>query len=179
MSVSLRFTRMGKKKFPFYRLVAVDSRKARDGAYLEKLGHFDPMVKDSEKQVVLNIKRILHWLKVGAQPSKTVSDIFHKNGILKTFHDEKLTEKKASKPKKKRKKQTHAMAEKLKSREESKFNKERSILKKLESQKKKEAEQTKPAEEAKQAEKNPSPKKEDIPPPTKENTQNKEKTTAI
>jgi len=70
---------MGRRKRPFYRLVAIDSRKRRDGAELERLGWFDPLHTD----VAVEIKedRVLHWLGQGAQPSETVDNIFTEIGL--------------------------------------------------------------------------------------------------
>ena len=88
MAVKIRMARFGRRHRPFFRINAVDSRTPRDGRILEKLGHYDPLEKDTEKQVVLNIERIKHWLDLGAVPSDTVSDILAKHGI-KTKEAEK------------------------------------------------------------------------------------------
>lgn len=80
MAVRLRLTRMGRKKRPFYRIVAVDSRAPRDGKYLESLGYYDP--KKEPFEVRLNEERILYWLGVGAQPTDTVRSILRREGIL-------------------------------------------------------------------------------------------------
>jgi small subunit ribosomal protein S16 len=71
--VRLRLTRMGRKKRPFYRIVAADSRSPRDGRNLEVLGHFDPLVDEGGLKV--NLGRVDYWLGVGASPSDTVSDL--------------------------------------------------------------------------------------------------------
>ena len=81
MGVKIRMTRMGSKKRPFYRIIAVDSRKKRDGVYLEKLGTYHPLVEDAEKNVVINEDRIKHWLSYGAKPSHTVKILLNKKGI--------------------------------------------------------------------------------------------------
>ena len=88
MAVKIRMTRMGRRHRPFYRINAIDSRTPRDGRVLEKLGHFDPVVKDQEKQIVLNTERIEYWLSQGAIPSDTVAQILAKHGI-KSKHAEK------------------------------------------------------------------------------------------
>lgn len=75
MAVKIRLTRMGRRHRPFYRMNAVDGRTPRDGKILEKLGHYDPLEKDSAKQYVLNVERIQFWLGQGAEPSATVSQI--------------------------------------------------------------------------------------------------------
>lgn len=76
--VVLRFSRRGRKKLPFYRLVAVDSRKRRDGRPLEELGWYDPLKKDTN----LNAPAIKKWLEVGAKPSDTVESLLKKAMIM-------------------------------------------------------------------------------------------------
>ena len=74
MSLSIRLTRGGAKKRPFYRIVVADSRSPRDGRFIEKLGHYDPMAEKGDvKRRVMDIERIKHWLSVGAQPSDRVA----------------------------------------------------------------------------------------------------------
>ena len=80
MGVKIRLTRMGTKKRPFYRIVAMDSRKKRDGAYLENLGVYHPLETD-ENEVQLNEDRIRNWLGTGAKPSNTVKILLNKKGI--------------------------------------------------------------------------------------------------
>lgn len=79
MAVKIRLTRMGKKKKPFYRIVAADTRMPRDGRYIELLGTYNPLVQPAF--VKLEKDRILEWLKTGAQVSDTVGDILRKAGI--------------------------------------------------------------------------------------------------
>ena len=70
MSVSIRLSRGGAKKRPYYRIVVADSRRARDGKYLEQLGTYNPLLaKDDANRVRLIEDRIRYWLGVGAQPS--------------------------------------------------------------------------------------------------------------
>lgn len=73
MAVRIRMQRRGSKKRPFYAVVAADSRKARDGRFLEKLGTFNPL-KDTDR-VHLVMDRVDHWLSVGATPSDTVAGL--------------------------------------------------------------------------------------------------------
>lgn len=80
MSVAIRLTRMGTRKKPFYRIVVVDSRKKRDGAYLENLGIYHPLNNEDE-QVELKEERIKDWLSKGARPSHTVRVLLNKKGI--------------------------------------------------------------------------------------------------
>lgn len=82
MAVRLRLSRFGRRHRPFYRLAAMDQRRARDSQVIEHLGHYDPLVRDESKKFSLNRERITYWLSVGAQPSDTVRDILKKQGIL-------------------------------------------------------------------------------------------------
>ena len=83
MAIALRLSRGGAKKRPYYRIVAADSRRARDGKYLEQLGTYNPMLaKDDEKRVTLNEERIKYWLGVGAQPSDRVLRFLDAAGIM-------------------------------------------------------------------------------------------------
>jgi small subunit ribosomal protein S16 len=84
MSLAIRLARGGAKKRPYYRIVVADSRNARDGRYLEKIGTYNPLLpKDSDTRVVLDADRAKHWLSVGAQPSDRVSRFLDKMGLLK------------------------------------------------------------------------------------------------
>jgi small subunit ribosomal protein S16 len=85
MSVRIRLTRMGRTKSPSYRVVVADSRKARDGRFIEILGVYSPQVGDGSFKV--DDERALKWLKEGAIPSDTVRSILRKAGILKRFHE--------------------------------------------------------------------------------------------
>lgn len=80
MAVRLRLRRMGRKKRPFYRIVAVDSREKRDGKYLENIGFYNPVTDPFELDV--DSDRALYWLGKGAQPSDTVRSLFRKKGIM-------------------------------------------------------------------------------------------------
>ena len=89
MAVKIRMTRMGRRHRPFFRINAVDSRTPRDGRILEKLGHYDPLEKDKDKQIVLNTERAQYWLDQGAVPSETVAEIMVKSGMKVAWLDEK------------------------------------------------------------------------------------------
>lgn len=80
MAVKLRLTRMGAKKAPFYRIVAVDSRKARDGQYIEQIGYYNPTKQPAEIKIDAEIAK--KWLGNGAQPTDTVRDLFYNAGII-------------------------------------------------------------------------------------------------
>ncbi len=86
MAVKLRLTRMGAKKHPTYRIVATDSRRPRDGQYLELVGTYSPVGKD---EVKINEEVALKWLNNGAIPTDTVKNLFSKAGIMKKFAESK------------------------------------------------------------------------------------------
>jgi len=73
MATVIRMTRMGRKKKPFYRVVVTDSRKRRDGGWIEELGYYNPMTEP--KTVKLNDERLTYWVSVGAKMSDTVKRI--------------------------------------------------------------------------------------------------------
>ncbi|MFQ5677697.1 MAG: 30S ribosomal protein S16, partial [bacterium] len=80
MSVRLRLRRMGKKKQPFYRIVAIDSRAARNGRYIENLGTYNPLTQPAD--ISIKEDRALYWLGKGAIPSYTVKSFLRKKGLL-------------------------------------------------------------------------------------------------
>lgn len=71
--VSIRLSRTGAKKRPFYHIVVTDSRNARDGRYIERLGFFNPIAVGGEVELQVNQDRIQHWIAQGAQPSERVA----------------------------------------------------------------------------------------------------------
>ncbi|MBL4794087.1 MAG: 30S ribosomal protein S16 [Pseudomonadales bacterium] len=73
--VTIRLARGGAKKRPFYHLVVADSRRARDGRYIERLGFFNPVARGSEERLRLNEERIQHWIALGAQTSDRVKQL--------------------------------------------------------------------------------------------------------
>ena len=93
MAVKLRMTRMGRRHRPFFRINVIDSRTPRDGRVIEKLGQYDPLEKDKEKQILLNKDRAEFWLAQGAVPSDTVSEILLRFGIKHKYADEKAVRK--------------------------------------------------------------------------------------
>jgi small subunit ribosomal protein S16 len=83
MAVSIRLSRGGSKKRPYYRIVVADARSPRDGNFIEKIGTYNPLLaKDDEKRVTLNTERAKHWLSVGAQPTDRVHRFLDKAGVL-------------------------------------------------------------------------------------------------
>ena len=73
--VSIRLSRAGAKKQPFYHLVVTDSRNRRDGRYIERLGYFNPVGKDTEENLRIDLERVDYWLGQGAQASDRVKSL--------------------------------------------------------------------------------------------------------
>jgi len=109
--LTIRFTRTGKKKQPYYRLII--SEKTRDpwGRYLELLGNYNPR----SKQAILQVERIKYWLKMGAQTSATVNNLFIKEGVIegKKQNKIKITDKRKAKMTAKQAEADKAKADKL------------------------------------------------------------------
>lgn len=78
--VKMRLTRMGDKKSPFYRIVVVDGRQARDGQYIDKIGHYNPISNPAE--VVVDVEKAKDWLAKGVQPTETVKSLLVKAGVI-------------------------------------------------------------------------------------------------
>lgn len=82
MAVSIRLSRGGAKKRPYYRIVVADSRSGRDGKYLEQIGTYNPLLaKDNPDRVKLNEDRARYWVGVGAQPSDRVARFLDAAGV--------------------------------------------------------------------------------------------------
>ncbi|KPK61238.1 MAG: 30S ribosomal protein S16 [Gammaproteobacteria bacterium SG8_31] len=77
--VTIRLSRGGAKKRPFYHIVVSDSRNRRDGRYIERIGFFNPVATGQEKKLQLDLTRADYWLDKGAQPSERVA------GLIKTI----------------------------------------------------------------------------------------------
>ena len=77
--VKIRLTRKGAKKKPFYRVIVADSRKRRDGPFIEIIGTYDPLKEPSE--VKIDNERAKYWLDCGAQPSSTVKKLLEISGL--------------------------------------------------------------------------------------------------
>ncbi|MDJ0911559.1 MAG: 30S ribosomal protein S16 [Woeseiaceae bacterium] len=73
--VSIRLSRAGAKKRPFYHLVVTDSRNRRDGRYIERVGYFNPVGRDHEENLRIDLERIDYWIGQGAQPSDRVKSL--------------------------------------------------------------------------------------------------------
>ena len=98
MAVKMRLTRLGDKKSPTYRIVVVDSRKARDGEYIDKVGHYNPTANPAE--VVIDTAKAQDWLAKGVQPTETVRSLLLNAGVI--AKSDKLSPSKTN-PKKKKK----------------------------------------------------------------------------
>jgi len=83
LAVHIRLRRMGKKKQPFYRIVAADHRRARDGRFIEILGTYNPMTVPAK--VTLFEDKVTKWLNEGAEPSDTVSTLFTQIGFTEKY----------------------------------------------------------------------------------------------
>ncbi|MEA3033808.1 MAG: small subunit ribosomal protein, partial [Sphingomonadales bacterium] len=82
MAVSIRLSRGGAKKRPYYKIVVADARTGRDGKVLERIGSYNPMLpKDNPERVKLDAERARHWLSVGAQPSDRVARFLDAVGV--------------------------------------------------------------------------------------------------
>jgi small subunit ribosomal protein S16 len=82
MAMKIRLARGGTKKRPFYSIVAADSRMARDGRFIEKLGTYNPLLaKDSEDRVKMNMERVTYWLGQGAQPTDRIARMLEAAGV--------------------------------------------------------------------------------------------------
>jgi small subunit ribosomal protein S16 len=83
MSVVMRMARAGTKKRPVYHIVVADSRSPRDGRFIERLGHFNPLLpKDKTERLNLDMEKVKAWLAKGAQPSDRVSRFLDAAGIM-------------------------------------------------------------------------------------------------
>lgn len=95
MSVKIRLTKIGRHKDPFFRIVAIDSRSARDGKPVEQIGYIDP--DKGIENAVVNEDLAMKWLNLGAVPSDTVKAIFSKKGLMAKYAESKKPAKKAEK----------------------------------------------------------------------------------
>ncbi len=73
--VSIRLARSGAKKRPFYHIVVTDSRSARGGRFIERVGFFNPVAKGAETTLEVNVERVNYWVSQGAQPSDRVGQL--------------------------------------------------------------------------------------------------------
>ena len=85
MATRIRLKRLGRRNRPFYRIIVIDSRNRRDGAAIEEVGWYDPILK-KDKNFTLEEDRILHWLSQGAQPTDVVKNMMTKTGLSHRWH---------------------------------------------------------------------------------------------
>lgn len=89
MSLKIRMSRGGAKRRPFYRIVVADSRMPRDGRFIEKIGHHNPMMpKDHPERVVIDLERAKHWIEAGARPSDRVARFLDSAGVWTRTYSE-------------------------------------------------------------------------------------------
>lgn len=82
MSLSIRLSRGGAKKRPYYRIVVANSRSPRDGRFIERIGSYNPLLgKEDANRVVLDVERAKHWVSVGAQPTDRVARFLDAAGV--------------------------------------------------------------------------------------------------
>ncbi|WP_242126054.1 30S ribosomal protein S16 [Sphingobium sp. Sx8-8] len=82
MATSIRLSRGGSKKRPYYRIVVADSRAPRDGKFIERIGSYNPVLpKGDEKRVVIDVERAKHWVSAGAQPTDRVARFLDAAGV--------------------------------------------------------------------------------------------------
>lgn len=117
MAVSIRLSRGGSKKRPYYRIVVADSRSSRDGKFIERLGSYNPLLaKDDANRVVLDTDRAKHWLSVGAQPTDRVARFLDAAGLRERAARNNPNK---AKPGEKATERAEERAEKLKAAEEA------------------------------------------------------------
>ena len=80
MAVKMRLTRMGDKKSPFYRVVVIDSHKARDGQYVDLIGTYNPLNDETH----LDVEKAKKWISCGVQPTETVRTLLVRENILES-----------------------------------------------------------------------------------------------
>lgn len=88
--VRIRLRRIGKKKQPSYRVVAIEMRNSRDGRFIETLGHYNPRTEPATMK--LDEEKLLTWLGKGASPSETVQRLLTKSGVWQKYQDSKKKE---------------------------------------------------------------------------------------
>jgi small subunit ribosomal protein S16 len=85
--LKIRLARGGSAHRPYYRIVVADSKFARDGRFIEKIGAYNPLLaKDDEKRIVLDLEKAAEWLKKGAQPTDRVARFLGAAGLVKWEH---------------------------------------------------------------------------------------------
>jgi small subunit ribosomal protein S16 len=117
MALSIRLSRGGSKKRPYYRIVVADARSPRDGKFIEKLGNYNPLLaKDNDQRVVLDAERAKYWLSNGAQPTDRVARFLDVAGVRERAARSNPNK---GKPGEKATERAEERAEKLKAQEEA------------------------------------------------------------
>jgi small subunit ribosomal protein S16 len=117
MALSIRLSRGGSKKRPYYRIVVADARSPRDGKFIEKIGNYNPLLaKDAENRIVLDAERAKYWLSNGAQPTDRVARFLDVAGVRER---PARTNPNKGKPGEKATERAEERAEKLKAQEEA------------------------------------------------------------
>ena len=117
MALSMRLSRGGSKKRPYYRIVIADVRSPRDGRFIEKIGTYNPLLaKDDEKRVEIDTDRAKHWLSVGAQPTDRVARFLDAAGVKERAARNNPNK---AEPSEKAKERAEERAEKAKAAEEA------------------------------------------------------------
>ncbi len=117
MALSIRLSRGGSKKRPYYRIVVADARSPRDGKFIEKIGNYNPLLaKDAENRVVLDAERAKYWLSNGAQPTDRVARFLDQAGVRERAARNNPNK---GKPGEKATERAEERAEKLKAQEEA------------------------------------------------------------
>ncbi|MBO9712920.1 30S ribosomal protein S16 [Sphingomonas sp.] len=118
MALSMRLSRGGSKKRPYYRIVVADARSPRDGKFIEKIGVYNPLLaKDNAERVKLDTERAAHWLKMGAQPTDRVARFLDATGVKERAARNNPNK---AEPGEKAKERAEERAEKLKAAEDAK-----------------------------------------------------------
>jgi len=117
MALSIRLSRGGSKKRPYYRIVVADARSPRDGKFIEKIGNYNPLLaKDAENRIVLDTERAKYWLSNGAQPTDRVARFLDAAGVKERAARSNPNK---GKPGEKATERAEERAEKLKAQEEA------------------------------------------------------------
>ncbi|ANC87657.1 MULTISPECIES: 30S ribosomal protein S16 [Sphingomonas] len=117
MALSIRLSRGGSKKRPYYRIVVADARSPRDGKFIEKIGNYNPLLaKDAENRIVLDAERAKYWLSNGAQPTDRVARFLDQAGVRERAARNNPNK---GKPGEKATERAEERAEKLKAQEEA------------------------------------------------------------
>ena len=117
MALSIRLSRGGSKKRPYYRVVVADARSPRDGRFIEKIGTYNPLLaKDTPERIKLDAERAAHWLKMGAQPTDRVARFLDAAGVKERTPRNNPNK---GKPGEKATERAEERAEKLKAAEEA------------------------------------------------------------